>query len=193
MHFHPRTVQSRVSSPLGAVRLAASPAGLCGLWFEGQRHQPGDVLDGAAAWPTDDHHPVLQDAAAQLQHYLTGQRTRFDLPLDLAGGTPFQQAVWQALLQIDSGTTCSYGAIGRQLGRPMAVRAVGAAVGRNPVSVVVPCHRVLGSGGALTGYAGGLARKVALLRLEGAVLSPAAVSSAELFDLAYGGRAQVQA
>lgn len=193
MHFHPRTVQRRVPTPLGDVRLAASPAGLCGLWFEGQRHQPIDVLDGAAAWPTDDHHPLLKDAAAQLQHYLAGQRTRFDLPLDLSGGTPFQQEVWQALLQIDSGVTSSYGAIGRQLGRPLAVRAVGAAVGRNPVSVVVPCHRVVGSGGALTGYAGGLARKVALLRLEGAALSPEAVSNAELFDLPHDGQAQVYA
>ena len=107
------------------------------------------------------------------QHLLAADRqaaTRqaFDLPLDLSGGTPFQQAVWRALLAIPSGATTSYGALARALGSPTAVRAVGAAVGRNPISIVVPCHRVLGAGGALTGYAGGLARKQALLRLEGA-------------------------
>ncbi|RYF27542.1 MAG: methylated-DNA--[protein]-cysteine S-methyltransferase [Comamonadaceae bacterium] len=172
MQFPADTVQSRINTPLGDVRLAASPAGLCGLWFDGQRHQPTEPLDGPNAWPVDDAHAVLQRAAGQLLQYLAGQRTQFDLPLDLSGGTPFQQAVWQALLQIDVGTTTSYGAISRQVGRPLAVRAVGAAVGRNPVSVIVPCHRVVGSAGDLTGYAGGLPRKLALLRLEGAVPPP---------------------
>ena len=110
----------------------------------------------------------LRAAARQLAQYLAGTRQAFDLPLDLSGGTPFQQAVWRALLAIPSGATTSYGALARALGSPTAVRAVGAAVGRNPISIVVPCHRVLGAGGALTGYAGGLARKQALLRLEGA-------------------------
>ena len=91
------------------------------------------------------------------------------LPLDLRGGTAFQQAVWRALLAIPRGQTLSYGALAQRIGKPAAVRAVGAAVGRNPASIVVPCHRVLGQGGALTGYAGGLARKTALLRLEGAL------------------------
>ncbi len=179
MHFHPHTVQTRIATPLGDVRLAASPAGLCGLWFDGQRHQPGPWLDGPTAWPEDTAHPVLRSAATQLQQYFSGERTRFDLPLDLSGGTPFQQAVWQALLQIDTGQTRSYAALARMLDRPLAVRAVGAAVGRNPVSVVVPCHRVLGSGGAMTGYAGGLPRKVALLRREGvavAFANPAAAA-----------------
>ena len=160
MPFHPHTVQTRTNTPLGPVRLAASPTGLCGLWFEGQRHEP------AMAWPDAPDHPVLQEAARQLQQYLRGERTGFNLPLDLSGGTPFQQDVWRALLAMAHGATTSYGALSAQLGRPHAVRAVGAAVGRNPISVIVPCHRVLGADGSLTGYAGGLDRKTALLTLE---------------------------
>ena len=166
MQFHPHTVQMRTSTALGPVRLAASPAGLVGVWFEGQRHEP------LQAWPGQANHPVLQQAAQQLQQYLRGERGGFDLPLDLSGGTPFQQAVWRALLAIGRGRTCSYGALSAQLGRPRAVRAVGAAVGRNPLSVVVPCHRVLGANGSLTGYAGGLDRKTALLTLENALPLP---------------------
>lgn len=168
MQFHPSTVQARTDTSLGTVRLAASPAGLCGLWFDGQRHLP-TLLDGPLAWPEAPEHPVLRQAAEQLGQYLRGERAHFDLPLDLTGGTPFQQAVWQALLRIPSGQTTSYGALGRHIGKPAAVRAVGAAVGRNPLSLVVPCHRVLGQDGGLTGYAGGLERKAALLRLEGAL------------------------
>jgi methylated-DNA-[protein]-cysteine S-methyltransferase len=167
MQFPRDTVQSRTATLMGDVRLAASSRGLVGLWFDGQRHQPRQ-LDGPDAWPTDDAHPVLREAAQQVQAYLRGERTQFDLPLDLSGGTPFQQAVWQALLAIPRGGTTSYGTIARALGNPAAVRAVGAAVGRNPVSVAVPCHRVLGSTGSLTGYAGGLHRKTALLQLEAA-------------------------
>ena len=105
---------------------------------------------------------------AQLAAWFAGERTRFELPLDLQAGTPFQQDVWTALLAIPRGGTTSYAELARRLGRPTAARAVGAAVGRNPISIVVPCHRVLGSGGSLTGYAGGLERKTALLELEGA-------------------------
>lgn len=175
MQFHPLTVQARADTPLGPMRLAASPNGLSGVWFEGQRHEPTAHLHGSEAWalaPGD--HPVLQEAAHQLQQYLGGQRQHFDLPLDLSGGTAFQQSVWRALLQIGRGQTISYGTLGRQLGNPSAVRAVGAAVGRNPLSVVVPCHRVLGADGSLTGYAGGLDRKRALLTLENAPLLAAA-------------------
>lgn len=171
MQFHPLTVQARADTPLGPVRLAASPAGLSGVWFEGQRHEPTALLYGPGAWASGPgNHPVLQEAARQLQQYLGGQRQHFDLPLDLSGGTAFQQSVWRALLQIGRGQTTSYGALGRQLGNPSAVRAVGAAVGRNPLSVVVPCHRVLGADGSLTGYAGGLDRKRDLLTLENAPL-----------------------
>lgn len=167
MQFPSDTVQSRIRTDLGVVSLAAGTRGLVGLWFDGQRHLPAQ-LDGPGAWSGDDTHPVLRAAARQLAQYLAGTRQAFDLPLDLSGGTPFQQAVWRALLAIPSGATTSYGALARALGSPTAVRAVGAAVGRNPISIVVPCHRVLSAGGALTGYAGGLARKQALLRLEGA-------------------------
>ncbi|MBE7365958.1 methylated-DNA--[protein]-cysteine S-methyltransferase [Ramlibacter pallidus] len=151
-------------SPLGRMLLAATDRGLAGLWFVGQRHGPD-----ASAWPEDARHPLLQQGIAQLEEYFAGRRTRFDLPLDLQG-TPFQQSVWTALLAIPPGGTTSYAQLGRQLGRPQAARAIGAAVGRNPVSIVVPCHRVLGTGGGLTGYAGGLERKTALLRLEGALM-----------------------
>ena len=168
MQFHPSTVQARTDTPLGTVRLAASPTGLCGLWFDGQRHLPAP-LNGPLAWHEAPEHPVLRQATEQLRQYLCGERQHFDLPLDLTGGTPFQQAVWQALQRIPIGHTTSYGALGEQIGKPTAVRAVGSAVGRNPLSVVVPCHRVLGLDGSLTGYAGGLERKAALLHLEGAL------------------------
>lgn len=161
MQFAASTVHHRFDTPLGPMVLAASDRGLNGAWFDGQRHQPDPT-----PWPQALHHPVLLAAQQQLLAYFAGQRSRFDLPLDLSGGTPFQQAVWQALLAIGPAATSSYGALARALGNPSAVRAVGAAVGRNPVCVIVPCHRVLGSGGALTGYAGGLPRKQALLQLE---------------------------
>ncbi len=158
-------VCARYASPLGPMLLAAGEGGLAGVWFHGQRHGPATI-----DWPERPDHPVLQAAAAQLADYFGGRRTRFELPLDLAWGTPFQQSVWQALLAIPSGRTSSYAALGRALGRPQAARAVGAAVGRNPLSIVVPCHRVLGAAGGLTGYAGGLERKTALLKLEGALM-----------------------
>lgn len=162
MKFDPTIVQTRYASPLGPMIVAATAHGLAGLWFEGQKHLPD-----THTWPQQPGHPVLRQAVAQLAEYFAGQRTRFDLQLDLQGGTAFQRAVWTALLGIPAGQTVSYGAISQRIGKPAAVRAVGAAVGRNPVSVVVPCHRVLGGDGALTGYAGGLERKTALLRLEG--------------------------
>lgn len=162
MKFPTDTVQTRWTSPLGPMVLAASSRGLVGAWFDGQRHEPD-----RSAWPERADHPVLRQAVAQLAAYFTGQRRLFDLPLDLSGGTEFQQAVWRALTALAPGATTGYGALAAQLGRPAAARAVGAAVGRNPISVIVPCHRVLGRGGALTGYAGGLARKQALLALEG--------------------------
>ena len=161
MKFHPSTVQARHESPLGPMIVAATDLGLAGLWFEGQRHLPD-----TSTWPEAPTHPVLLEAVAQLRDYFAGRRTQFELPLDLHGGTAFQQSVWQALLAIPAGATASYGDIGQRLGRPSAMRAVGAAVGRNPVSIVVPCHRVVGRDGSLTGYAGGLGRKRALLELE---------------------------
>lgn len=165
MKFDPHTVHTSCQSPLGAITLAASPEGLCGLWFDGQKHQP----DGHA-WPAAaPDHPVLRQAKDQLRAYFAGDTAAWTVPLDLRGGTAFQQAVWRALLAIPRGQTTSYGALSQRIGHPAAVRALGAAVGRNPVSIVVPCHRVLGKDGSLTGYAGGLARKTALLQLEGAI------------------------
>ena len=169
MKFDTSTLQTRVPSPLGAIVIAATAKGLTGLWFtDNQRYLPPG-LTGPAAWREDPDHPVLKQASAQLGEYFAGQRSRFDVPLDLSCGTAFQQSVWQALLDIPQGETVSYGEVSRRIGNPAAVRAVGGAVGRNPVSIIVPCHRVMGSNGTLTGYGGGLARKTALLRLEGAL------------------------
>ena len=168
MKFDPSIVQTRYQSPLGMMTLAATRSGLAGVWFDGQRHLPKE-LASATYWPVDAMHPVLVKTAKQLTEYFAGQRSDFDLKLDLAGGTPFQQTVWQALLTIACGQTSSYGNVGKTIGNTAAVRAVGAAVGRNPISIILPCHRVLGSDGSLTGYAGGLDRKTALLRLEGAL------------------------
>ena len=154
----------QIDSPLGAITLAATEQGLAGAWFHGQRHWPD-----TRGWRNDDAHALLREAESQLADYFAGRRSRFELPLDLSHGTAFQQAVWQALLAIAPGRTLSYGALSARLGKAAAVRAVGAAVGHNPISVVVPCHRVLGADGSLTGYAGGLERKSALLQLEGAL------------------------
>ncbi len=162
MKFTPTPVTLYFPTPLGPMWAAASPLGLCGLWFDGQRHQPD-----MATWTPAPQHPLLLQTAAFMDAYFAGSPAHFTLPLDLSGGTPFQQAVWQALLQIPRGSSTSYGALSQSLGRPSAVRAVAGAVGRNPVSVLVPCHRVLGSDGSLTGYAGGLERKTALLQREG--------------------------
>jgi methylated-DNA-[protein]-cysteine S-methyltransferase len=169
MKHDPLTVFTAWTGPLGPMTLAATQRGLSGVWFDGQRHGPD-----ASAWRRDAAHPVLQAAIGQLDQYFAGQRVGFDLPLDLQAGSPFQQQVWQALLRIAPGATTSYGGLSAAIGKPSAVRALGAAVGRNPISIVVPCHRVLGADGSLTGYAGGLERKTALLSLEGAAFSPPA-------------------
>lgn len=154
------TAQSVIDSPLGPMLLARTETGLAGAWFQNQKHHPLTI--GAPERPDD---PLLASAARQLAAYFAGDGDAFDVALDLQG-TPFQQAVWSELLRIAPGTTCSYGAIARRLGTVSSGRAVGSAVGRNPVSIIVPCHRVVGSTGALTGYAAGLDRKTALLRLE---------------------------
>jgi methylated-DNA-[protein]-cysteine S-methyltransferase len=165
MTHDPDTVFTDWQGPLGPMVLAATPRGLSGVWFDGQRHGPD-----TSPWRRAAGTPVLEQAKSQLAAYFAGQRMAFDLPLDLRGGTAFQQRVWQALREIAPGGTTSYGALSARIGQPAAVRAVGAAVGRNPVCIVVPCHRVIGTNGSLTGYAGGLERKTALLALEGAVL-----------------------
>jgi methylated-DNA-[protein]-cysteine S-methyltransferase len=145
-------------SPLGPLTLIGGPAGLRELRFPGK----GGPLDEAARDPD-----AVAVAVTQLDEYFAGRRRRFDLALDLVG-TQFQLAVWHALLDIPYGMTVSYGEVARALGRPDRVRAVGAANGRNPIAIVVPCHRVIGADGSLTGYGGGLHRKRALLDLEAA-------------------------
>ncbi|KQV46264.1 cysteine methyltransferase [Pelomonas sp. Root1217] len=155
-------LQRRIATPLGPLTAARSAAGLSGLWFDGQKHHPG-TLDV----PEDDgSDAVLSAAEAALTAYFSGKS--FDLPPLDPAGTAFQREVWQALLAIAPGQPSTYGALAERLGRASAARALGAAVGRNPISVLVPCHRVVGADGSLTGYAGGLERKQALLSLEGA-------------------------
>ncbi len=162
MKFPASTVQSSYDSPLGRVILGASSNGLVGVWFDGQRHPPD-----TSTWPAAPDHPVLQQARAELSDYFAGRRRTFEMPLDLSSGTDFQQQVWRALLKIPCGVTRSYGAISADIGKPTAARAVAGAIAHNPLSIIVPCHRVIGANGALTGYAGGLERKTALLQLEG--------------------------
>lgn len=151
---------------LGDMLLTADGPALTGLYFEGQKHQPAVLPE----WVRDDEDRVLRRAAAALSAYFSGASLDVSLPLQ-ARGTAFQQSVWAQLRAIPRGQTLTYAEVARAIGAPAAVRAVGAAVGRNPISLFVPCHRVLGSDGSLTGYAGGLSRKAHLLRLEG-VLPP---------------------
>lgn len=160
-------VATRWDGPLGTMLLCASARGLRGVWFEGQAHGPSPAEQSGWTWVSPRDHVLLAQACHALSAYFAGRLQHFELPLDLSGqGTPFQQSVWQALAGIGHGQTCRYGELAAQVHRPRAVRAVGAAVGRNPLSIVLPCHRVLGASGQLTGYAGGLERKQALLDLE---------------------------
>jgi methylated-DNA-[protein]-cysteine S-methyltransferase len=165
MKWPVHAVQFTCASPLGPLRLCATAKGLAGLWFHDQRHLPPETT--FQQWPTHADDPVCVEAQKQLYAYFAGTLQRFDMPLDLSSGTAFQREVWQRLLSIPTGMTQTYGAIAQAIGRSAAVRAVGAAVGRNPVSIIVPCHRVMGANGSLTGYAGGRARKTRLLHLEG--------------------------
>lgn len=157
----PRPARTVTDSPLGPLTLVASGGALAGLYMNGRAPawvEAADVAEGADA-------AVLEEAARQLSEYFDGRRQAFDLPLAL-DGTPFQRRVWDALLGIGYGQTVSYGQLADRIGRPTAARAVGLANGRNPVSIIVPCHRVVGSDGSLTGYGGGLGNKQRLLELE---------------------------
>ncbi len=163
MRIQSLVAQARFDSPLGPLTAAATDKGLAGLWFDGQAHHPG-LLDA----PDNPRYPVLANARRELDAYWKNADLRFEIPLDLQG-TDFQRKVWRALLRIRPGSTSTYAVIAARAGSPAAVRAAGAAIGRNPVSIIVPCHRVLGRDGSLTGYAGGLGRKQALLEREGAL------------------------
>ncbi|MFT4185376.1 MAG: methylated-DNA--[protein]-cysteine S-methyltransferase [Rhizobium sp.] len=152
-----------MDSPVGRLKLVASDTGLAAILWDNDR--PKRVPLNIVA--EDENHPVLLEAARQLAQYFAGERQDFDLLLDFAG-TEFQRKVWLALLTIPFGETRSYTEIAEQIGAPRAVRAVGAANGRNPISIIAPCHRVVGSAGDLRGFAGGLERKTYLLGFEGA-------------------------
>ena len=142
-----------MNTPIGLIAVRADDDAILAIEFVDQREE------------TEADSPLLERAVDQLEEYFQGARTRFSLPL-APRGTQFQQQVWQQLLSVNYGQTASYADIARSIGRPKTMRAVGAANGRNPISIVIPCHRVVGSDGSLTGYAGGLARKSWLLALE---------------------------
>ena len=154
----------RIASPVGELTLVGGDPGLRAVLFAGEAAPPDAV---------ERPHPVLDEAARRLGEWFAGARTAFDLPLDLASATAFQRRAWLALAEIPYGTTRSYGEQARTLGVPRAARAVGAANGRNPLSIVLPCHRLVGANGALTGFSGGLEVKRALLEHEAATAARA--------------------
>ncbi|AQP45486.1 methylated-DNA--[protein]-cysteine S-methyltransferase [Tessaracoccus flavus] len=150
---------SILDSPIGPLTLIERDGGLAALYMAEHAHAPGTAARGERV---DD---ALPEATQQLRQYFAGERSEFDIPLNPAG-TEFQRQVWAALTEIPYGETRTYGQLAAGLGRPSSARAVGMAVGRNPISIVVPCHRVVGTNGKLTGYAGGMARKEFLLAHE---------------------------
>jgi methylated-DNA-[protein]-cysteine S-methyltransferase len=150
-----------IESPIGKLKLVASDQGLVAILWENDRPRRVRLSEMTA----DDRHPLIVETERQLGEYFAGKRTTFSVALDMRG-TRFQRDVWESLLAIPFGETRSYGQLAKQLGNPRATRAVGAANGRNPISIIVPCHRVIGSSGKLTGFAGGLEAKAHLLNLE---------------------------
>jgi methylated-DNA-[protein]-cysteine S-methyltransferase len=168
------TLHATFASPVGPLLLAADADGLRLIEFANPRHPVAPEAD----WREGDN-AVLRETRRQLEEYFAGTRRGFDLPL-APRGTTFQRTVWNALSALPYGITISYGELARRIGAPGAVRAVGAANGRNPLPIVVPCHRVIGADGSLTGFGGGLPIKQFLLRLEGALPDPA-VATGDLF------------
>ena len=154
-----------IQSPVGALKLVASDNGLAGILWEHDKSARVPHLCDAAE---DREHAILLEVERQLSEYFEGTRKAFDLPLDFVGNA-FSQKVWSALLTIPYGTTRTYGQIAKQIGNPNAARAVGMANSKNPISIVAPCHRVIGANGKLTGFAGGLSTKEYLLKLENAL------------------------
>jgi len=153
-----------LDSPLGKIQAAAKDGAVCGLWFLGQKYFPA----GAEQWIKKTDYPVFISLKAWLREYFAGRKPEITFKLSPVG-TDFQQSVWKLLLKIPYGKTTTYGAIAAKLGskeKKASAQAVGGAVGHNPISVLIPCHRVLGADGSLTGYAGGLDKKQALLKLE---------------------------
>ena len=148
-------------SPQGQILLAANDAGISGVYFAGQKYFPKHESE----WCRNGKNAALRQARRELVEYFAGERKRFDVAL-APSGTPFQRAVWKAISTVRYGETVSYGELARRAGAAGHARAVGAATGRNPIGIIVPCHRIVGADGSLTGYAAGLARKRALLALE---------------------------
>ena len=148
-------------SPQGRMLLVASDAGLSGVYFARQKYFPKKEK----AWSRSARHALLQQTKRELKEYFAGRRKRFKVKLD-PEGTAFQRKIWRAISSVSFGKTLTYSEIARRAGHAGSARAAGAATGRNPISVIVPCHRIMGADGSLTGYAGGLARKRALLELE---------------------------
>ncbi|MGF6723449.1 methylated-DNA-[protein]-cysteine S-methyltransferase [Paraburkholderia sp. GAS41] len=182
-HPSPQFLYKTISSPVGRLTLVTSLAALVAILWENER--PGRVRLGTLHEEAND--PTLLNVERQLEEYFAGKRNRFEIPLDFRG-TEFQKKVWNALVDIPYGETRTYAEIAASIGSPKAVRAVGAANGRNPISIVAPCHRVIGSSGELTGFAGGLDRKETLLVLEDARWGPRAakktsVVGAQTLDL----------
>ncbi len=166
-------------SPLGEMVLASDGDALTGAWFDGQRYQPRL----GPAWQRRPDLPLLRRAAVELAEYFAGERIVFSVPLAPVG-TPFQRDVWRAIAGVPYGATIAYRDLAARAGRPASIRAAGTATGRNPLSIIVPCHRIVGADGALTGYAGGLARKRALLALEHAAIAVAAPRAAPVATFA---------
>ena len=151
-------------SPQGQMLLVADGEALCGVYFDGQKYLP----QVASQWRRDPQHATLRQAKRELAEYFAGKRKRFEVAL-APEGTPFQRSVWKAISTVGFGRTVSYAELAQRAGCPGSARAAGAATGRNPIGIIVPCHRILGSDGSLTGYAGGLDRKRALLALESGI------------------------
>jgi methylated-DNA-[protein]-cysteine S-methyltransferase len=162
-------------SPLGRMLIVATEQGLSGLYFVDQKYYREVGRD----WLRGDHHKFVRETACELTQYFSGARKEFDIPL-AAEGTPFQTSIWRAISSVKYGESITYSELARRAEHPGAVRAAGTATGRNPIAIIVPCHRIIGSDGSLTGYAGGLDRKHALRELEGRARS--------LFAAGSGGR-----
>jgi len=152
---------SIIKSPIDNLMLVADASALTGVYFAGCDHIPA----AGSRWTLNAQHPVLRQAAKQLQEYFAGKRENFSLPLRLAG-TDFQKKIWREIALIPYGETITYGDLAKRAGAPEAVRAAGTSTGRNPVSIIIPCHRVVGKNGDMCGFAGGLERKQYLLKLE---------------------------
>lgn len=154
---------STYASPLGGITLASDGEALTGLWFDGQKYFARGLSDGSEQREL----PIFERTKQWLDLYFSGRTPDFTPPLRFDGESPFRKRVWQILLTIPYGSTTTYGRIARETGKNVSAQAVGGAVGHNPVSIIIPCHRVVGANGSLTGYAGGVDKKIRLLQLEG--------------------------